>query len=146
MPCSVLIFRLRPCRRSQVGSSAYMSPERLRGDEYNFTADIWSVGVILLEALLKEHPFPPSKYQGFLALFKAISSGQTPPPPKDTPAELVDALNSCLQVEPTGRPTVDALLAGPWLSRVGSADVKQPVLAWLMKVAGKKMAERIAAM
>ena len=44
---------------TQVGSTAYMSPERMKGEEYTYTSDVWSVGVILLEALLGEHVSPP---------------------------------------------------------------------------------------
>ena len=39
-----------------VGTQSYMSLERLRGDKYGAAADIWSLGVVLLEALLHAHP------------------------------------------------------------------------------------------
>ena len=35
----------------QCGTIQYMSPERLMGDEYSFESDVWSVGIIVLEAL-----------------------------------------------------------------------------------------------
>ena len=59
---------------TQVGSTAYMSPERLQGDEYGFASDVWSVGVIALESLLGEHPFPASKYKSFMSLFGAVTT------------------------------------------------------------------------
>src|SRR5215212_5675135 len=39
------------------GTLAYISPERLHGRSATFAADIWSVGVILWEALAGRHPF-----------------------------------------------------------------------------------------
>jgi len=39
-----------------VGTQSYMSLERLRGDKYGAAADIWSLGVVLLEGLLHSHP------------------------------------------------------------------------------------------
>jgi serine/threonine protein kinase len=40
-----------------VGTTTYMSPERLRGDDYSFSADIWSFGLTLVEAALGRYPF-----------------------------------------------------------------------------------------
>ena len=98
----------------------------------------------MLEYLLGEHPFPPSRHTNFMALYSVISSGKTPPPPEDTKPEVVAFVESCLRVEQGERPDVEGLLGGAWLSSCG--DVRQPVLAWLMKAAAKKMAQQIAQM
>jgi eukaryotic-like serine/threonine-protein kinase len=39
------------------GTLAYISPERLQGEEATPAADVWAVGVVLWEALAGEHPF-----------------------------------------------------------------------------------------
>jgi serine/threonine protein kinase len=42
---------------SAVGSYRYMSPERLLGEKYNGSSDLWSLGVTLLELFIKQYPF-----------------------------------------------------------------------------------------
>lgn len=37
---------------AQVGTQLYMSPEQLRGRQYNYKVDIYSLGVILFELLM----------------------------------------------------------------------------------------------
>ena len=39
-----------------VGTRNYMSPERLMGDKYGASADVWSLGLILVEFLTGRHP------------------------------------------------------------------------------------------
>lgn len=43
--------------KSIVGSPDYMAPEVLKGDEYDFTVDYWSLGCMLFEALAGYPPF-----------------------------------------------------------------------------------------
>ena len=43
--------------KSVVGSPDYMAPEVLRGEEYDFTVDYWSLGCMLYEALAGYPPF-----------------------------------------------------------------------------------------
>jgi len=126
---------------TQVGTTAYMSPERLKGDEYGFASDVWSLGVIILEHLLGEHPLSGASHN-FMSLFAAISSGDMPAPPEGTPAPVVADVKRCLRVEPQDRADLDKLLDGEWLRSCGG-DVRQPVLAWLMKAAAKRMAQKI---
>lgn len=40
-----------------VGTTRYMSPERLRGKVYTRSSDVWSVGLVLLEMLRGDSPF-----------------------------------------------------------------------------------------
>jgi cell cycle protein kinase DBF2 len=43
--------------KSIVGSPDYMAPEVLKGDEYDFTVDYWSLGCMLYEAIAGYPPF-----------------------------------------------------------------------------------------
>jgi serine/threonine protein kinase len=42
---------------SAVGSYRYMSPERLLGEKYDASADVWSIGVSIVELWNKKYPF-----------------------------------------------------------------------------------------
>ena len=49
-----------------VGTTCYMSPERLAGDQYNYAADLWAHGLILLELATGKYPYPKSTAGGQL--------------------------------------------------------------------------------
>lgn len=50
-----------------VGTFSYMSPERIEGKSYTYTADIWSLGVSLLTCLLGRLPFDGGKYPSMVS-------------------------------------------------------------------------------
>jgi hypothetical protein len=86
------------------GTLAYISPERLAGQEATPAADIWAVGVLLWEALAGYHPFWSSSP---VETARRIDAG---PPPLETvrpdlPDDLIDAVNGSLALEPARRPT-----------------------------------------
>lgn len=41
-----------------IGTSYYMAPERITGQSYKITSDVWSTGVTLLEVAQHRFPFP----------------------------------------------------------------------------------------
>lgn len=40
-----------------VGTSTYMSPERIQGDQYSVKSDVWSLGISVIELALGRFPF-----------------------------------------------------------------------------------------
>ena len=92
------------------GTLAYISPERLRGRTAGHAADIWSVGVILWEALAGRHPF----WKGsMLETARAIQAG-APSLAKarpDLPKRVTAVVDRALSVDPAKRPGAARLAA-----------------------------------
>jgi hypothetical protein len=90
------------------GTLAYIAPERLRGEPAGPAGDVWSVGVLLYEALAGRHPFwRPSLGE------TAAAIAQGPPPLRterpDLPDRLLAAVDRALVLDPTKRPSAAKL-------------------------------------
>src|SRR5829696_780995 len=107
------------------GTLAYISPERLRGEPATPASDVWSVGVMLWEALAGRHPFwAPS----LLATSKKIEAG---PPPlararPDLPKPLVAAVARALHPDPMQRPSASELAKTLRATRRKPSSTKAP--------------------
>lgn len=116
--------------KSFVGTSLYMSPERLDGMEYTFNADIWSLGMSLLTLALGRNPLSSAK--GYWAIVQAIreedGSFGAMPQSKDVSSliqhisnegkfssHFVDFLSLCLIKDPSKRATAERLLSHDFL-------------------------------
>jgi hypothetical protein len=85
-----------------LGTLGYMAPEQLLGDQVDERADIYSVGVLVLEALLGRRPFEgrtPMEVIGSVARTLAQLPGDSP-----AVAELAAVLGRCLEQDPEDRP------------------------------------------
>ena len=105
--------------RTQTGTPYYASPEVWRDKPYNTKADIWSLGAIFYELATLRPPFVANDMQG---LMRRIIRGVFQPLPSCFSRELQSFIASCLQVEPSARPSVDDLLASPELVRNAPAE------------------------
>lgn len=90
------------------GTLAYISPERLLGEDACAASDVWGVGVLLWEALAGKHPFwgvPLSK------MAATIESGAPPLQLErpDLPKRLLSAIGHALALDPAKRPPAAAL-------------------------------------
>ncbi|CAE7491100.1 MKK3, partial [Symbiodinium sp. KB8] len=84
-----------------VGTFKYMAPERISGMEYDYASDLWSFGLVILEAALGHYPYPESKSTvpavpedgSFTPQFKEFIEGVLVKDPKKrlTPAQLLDS-------------------------------------------------------
>ena len=90
------------------GTLAYISPERLRGEEACPVSDVWGVGILLWECLAGKHPFWGIPLQ---TMAGAIEAG--PPPLRaerpDLPQRLLQAVDRSLDPNPARRPAAAAL-------------------------------------
>eukprot|EP00887_Chlorella_sp_A99_P007812 scaffold20.g7812.t1 len=103
-----------------LGTVTYMSPERLEGKPYSFPADIWALGLTLLECATGRYPYDASG--GTIQLMIQLMEEEVPLPPGGggLSPELQDFASQCMRRDPWARPTAEALLAHPWLARHGA--------------------------
>jgi Protein kinase domain len=101
------------------GTLAYIAPERLDGEEATGAADVWSVGVILWEALAGRHPFSCGSP---LDTARRIRAGAPPLSSRrpDLPAALCATVDGMLALETKRRPRPERAAAA--LRRAATAE------------------------
>ncbi|EGC40362.1 hypothetical protein DICPUDRAFT_96263 [Dictyostelium purpureum] len=110
------LTQIRQERNSVVGTPYWMAPELIRGNNYDFKVDVWSLGIMTREMAEGEPPyleFPPLR-----ALFLLTTQGL--PPIKDAhkySKEFLDFLALCLEKDTEKRSTAATLLNHPFLKR-----------------------------
>jgi len=108
-------------RQTTIGTPVFMGPEVIEGKKYNFKADIWSLGITVIEMA-----------QGFLPykdepLMRAINLLVTNPPPTvEEPDKISKDLNSfiadSLIKDPEKRKSADILLTHHFLTSKSGQD------------------------
>jgi serine/threonine protein kinase len=89
-----------------VGTVTYMSPERINNQCYSYPADIWSLGLSLLECGTGEFPYNASK--GPVNLMLQVMYDPSPSPPSDRfSSEFRSFVDACLLKEADARPTAE---------------------------------------
>ncbi|PRT56007.1 Dual specificity protein kinase FUZ7 [Wickerhamiella sorbophila] len=81
-----------------VGTSTYMSPERIKGSQYTAAGDVWSLGLVLVELALGRFPFASGDNNSVspLSLFELLQRIVEEPPPS-LPANFSDASKQFVQ-------------------------------------------------
>jgi hypothetical protein len=92
------------------GTLAYISPERLRGDPAQPSADVWAVGVLLWEALAGKHPFWGGSLLDTARRIEAGAPSLATVRP-DLDRFVVECIDRALSVDPSRRPSASALAA-----------------------------------
>jgi serine/threonine protein kinase len=83
-----------------------MSPERINNQCYSYPADIWSLGLSLLECGTGEFPYNASK--GPVNLMLQVMYDPSPSPPSDRfSSEFRSFVDACLLKEADARPTAE---------------------------------------
>lgn len=80
-----------------IGTAAYLAPEQVRGEEVTPAADIYSLGLVLLEALTGERAYPGAPSESALARLS-----RQPEVPSSLPWR--DLLAQMTALDPTSRP------------------------------------------
>lgn len=97
-----------------LGTVTYMSPERINGQPYSFPADIWALGLTLLECAIGKYPYDASG--GTIQLMIQLMEDEPPIPKEEnlSPA-LCDFINKCMAKDPIERPSAEELLQHPFI-------------------------------
>lgn len=144
--------------RSLVGTMGYMAPERIDGRPYDIRADVWSLGITLMELATGHFPYdlPPSQRQAMtpvsfsdysataetlpgennkLAIIELWETIKIDPSPRLDPTrfttDFTNFVNLCLIKDDRLRPDPYYLLLHPFLHRASSASA---LLGWSQKV------------
>jgi eukaryotic-like serine/threonine-protein kinase len=88
-----------------IGTATYMSPEQARGERATSAADVYSMGVMIYEAIAGRLPFESHSQLGFLYQHAEVE----PSPPEvrpPFPPALSGLALACLAKDPAARPTM----------------------------------------
>ena len=96
--------------RSMVGTPYYMSPECVRGQPYEWSSDVWSLGCLLYELVALRNPFFKEGLN-YYTLGKNITRGEVDPLPATASPELVQLVGAMLQTDPVLRPSLTDIAA-----------------------------------
>ncbi|RPD74306.1 kinase-like protein [Lentinus tigrinus ALCF2SS1-7] len=124
------------------GTSLYMAPERLSGNDYKIQSDVWSTGITLLELVTNRFPFPTD----LAAIELMMYIVQNEPPELEDEEDIVystemkDFIKKTLTRDPVSRPTPSQMLAHPWIVNVMQHELDMAY--WMRKVWGWKSSKK----
>ena len=95
-----------------INSSSYTAPEILNNQKYNYKCDIWSVGCITYEMATLSVPFMGNSKTLYNNI---INNRRIKPIPNFYSKNLNAIINSMLIVDPSKRPSINALLNFPYI-------------------------------
>ncbi|XP_042513881.1 mitogen-activated protein kinase kinase 6 isoform X1 [Macadamia integrifolia] len=120
-------------RDTFVGTYNYMSPERISGSTYDYSSDIWSLGIVVLECAIGRFPYIQSEEQqswpSFYELLEAIVDKPPPSaPPDQFSPEFCAFISSCIQKDPRDRKSSLDLLNHPFIKKFEDKDIDLGIL------------------
>ncbi|PHH81860.1 hypothetical protein CDD82_7676 [Ophiocordyceps australis] len=109
-----------------IGTSYYMAPERITGQSYTITSDVWSTGVTLLEVAQHRFPFPAdgTEMQPRAGLIDLLTYIVRQPVPKLKDEPDMDVywsdnfkyfIECCLEKQPNRRASPWKMMEHPWM-------------------------------
>ncbi|WCJ42597.1 Mitogen-activated protein kinase kinase 6 [Euphorbia peplus] len=120
-------------RDTFVGTYNYMSPERIKGSTYDYSSDIWSLGLVVLECAIGHFPYMQCEDQqsgpSFYELLEAIVERPPPSAPADQfSPEFCAFVSACIQKSPQDRASSLDLLSHPFIKKFEDKDIDLGIL------------------
>ena len=103
-----ILSNTREKAKTMVGTPYYLSPEIIENKPYNFSSDMWSLGVVLYELCTLKPPFNAENLK-YLAL--KIVKGIYNPIPAQYSKDLRKLIEVLLKKDVNSRPTVNEILS-----------------------------------
>ncbi|CAO3630518.1 unnamed protein product [Cunninghamella echinulata] len=121
--------------KTNIGCQSYMPPERISGSgRYTVAADVWSLGVSLLEMALGRYPYT---FKNLFDRLSAIVDGTPPKLPSEFSNEAQDFIDQCLQKDATKRPNYKELMNHPFIIKYETVDVD--LSSWVKQALDSKL-------
>jgi serine/threonine protein kinase len=103
-----------PANRGEV--LCWTAPEVVCGEAYSAAADVWGLGIVVVEAALGQAPF-----FGEEDMAESIANGPEPRlDQSEYPADMCDFVERCLQRDPHARAGLEELLSHPFVLKACS--------------------------
>ncbi|GAA6014750.1 hypothetical protein JCM11491_001964 [Sporobolomyces phaffii] len=109
-----------------VGTTFYLSPERIRGGQYSINSDVWSTALTVLEVALNRFPFPapheaplsgPIELLTYLVRMESVVIPDEPEVGIKYTNAFRNFIQICLDKNPATRPGPHTLLSHGWIRR-----------------------------
>eukprot|EP00727_Mastigamoeba_balamuthi_P008712 m51a1_g4463 putative protein serine threonine kinase (1324) ;mRNA; r:198200-204112 len=98
------------------GTPYFMAPEVLMAQKYGSAADIWSLGCTVIEMATARPPMSSVFPEAHAAMFHIIQPGNSITIPAHLSPQLQSLISSCLEKDPSLRPTALQLLNHPFFN------------------------------
>ena len=95
-----LIGRTRLTQHGTIGTVSYLAPEQVRGEDFGTAADIYALGLVLLECLTGAPEYPGSSAESAVARLS-----RPPRVPPTVPQSWADMLTGMTAADPAARPS-----------------------------------------
>ena len=121
-----------------VGSTTYMSPERISGLQYIWNSDIWSLGISLVEIATGKFPYQQDHGELELVdLLDRIVDMEPPKLPETFSADFRDFIALTLVKRVEERPHAEMLVGHPFVIRCQLADISEWMTAVIAATNGQ---------
>ncbi|GAA5996771.1 uncharacterized protein JCM10292_003193 [Rhodotorula paludigena] len=123
-----------------VGTTFYLSPERIRGGQYSINSDVWSMAVTVLEVALNRFPFPgpgeaplngPIELLTYLMRLDKVELDDEPEVGIKYTNAFRNFIQVCLDKDPATRPGPQALLSHGWIRRSRERQPPADLASWV---------------
>lgn len=115
---------------SCVGTPAYMSPELMRNERYDYHVDMWALGCISFELCTLQLPFSAKSLLDLACQVMEAAPSWALWHARGFSEELREVTQRLLMKDPSARPTADRLLEEPIFSEGGRGGLEPPEEAW----------------